>query len=79
MLGPKLVRKIGIGTAGARLELQRDGDAIHAQRARVSGGIVLKREEMDLDDWLHALGRALAVEAERSERTRQALERLLIQ
>ncbi len=79
MLGPKLVQKIAIEAAGERLELQRDGDAVHAQRARVSGGIVLKREEIDLDDWLQALGQALAVEAERSERTRQALERLLIQ
>jgi hypothetical protein len=79
MLGPKLVQKIGIEAAGERLELQRDGDAVQAQRARVSGGIVIKREQIELDDWLHALGQALAVEAERSERTRQALERLLIQ
>jgi hypothetical protein len=45
---------------------------------RVSGGIVLKREEVGFDAWLELLGRALADEAGRSELTRQALERLLL-
>jgi hypothetical protein len=77
--GPKLVRKIAIDAGGDRLELLRgDGDAIETRRARTSGGIVLKTETLDTDQWLAAVGEALAAEAGRNERTRQALERLLI-
>ena len=38
---------------------------------------MLKTEEVDTDTWLRALGEALADQAQRSETTRQALERLL--
>ena len=38
---------------------------------------VQKREAVDMDTWLDALGATLAGEAQRSQRTRQALERLL--
>jgi hypothetical protein len=80
LLGGKVVRAIAVDAGGERLELVRgEGESVQAQRARVSGGIVLKREELDLDGWLAVLGQALAAEAGRSERTRQALERLLIQ
>ena len=47
--------------------------------ARLSGGIVLKNEPLDTDQWLAALSQALAAEAKRSETTRKALERLLMQ
>ena len=43
------------------------------RRARVSGGIVLKTEPLDIDAWLASLTDALASEASRNERTRQAL------
>jgi hypothetical protein len=39
---------------------------------------VLKSEALDMEAWVRAVVEALAVEAGRSERTRQALERLLI-
>ena len=52
---------------------------IETRRRRMSGGIVLKSEPLDTDTWLPALGQTLAGEAQRSEQTRQALERLLIQ
>jgi hypothetical protein len=79
MLGPKIVRRIAVDAGDQRLELLRsDGDAIETRRSRLSGGIVLKSESLDTDAWLGALGEALTAEAERSEQTRQALERLLI-
>jgi hypothetical protein len=79
LLGPKVVRKIAIESGGERLEMVReDGDAIATRRARTSGGIVLKSEALEIDDWMRALGEALAQEAQRSEQARQALERLLI-
>ncbi len=77
--GPKLVKTITVDAAGLRLELiRRDDGSIETRRARLSGGIVLKTEVLGTDEWLHALVQALATEAEQSERTRQALERLLL-
>ncbi len=78
LMGPKAVRAISLDAGDERLELVRgDGDAIETRRARISGGIVLKTEALDTNAWLAALGDALTVEAQRNERTRQALERLL--
>jgi hypothetical protein len=75
--GPKLVRQITVDLGDQRLELQF-GSGIETRRAKLSGGIVLKSEQLDTDAWLVALGGALATEARRSETTRQALQRLLI-
>ena len=77
--GPKLVRSISVDVDGGRLQLhRRDGEVLDCSCARVSGGIVLKTDEIDFDAWLDQLGRALAAEADKSQRTRQALERLLL-
>lgn len=79
MFGPKIVRKITVDAGGQRLELLRgEGDAVETRLARVSGGIVLKTEPVATDAWLITLGEVLRAEAERSEQTRQALERLLL-
>jgi hypothetical protein len=78
MFGPKLVRRISVDAGDLRLELRRgDRDAIQTSCSRVSGGITLKTEAVDTDAWLQALGGALATQAQRSQTTRQALERLL--
>ena len=76
--GPKLVRRIAVDAGGDRLELRRDGSRVETLRARTSGGIVLKTEAVDVDSWLEAISAAIAAEAQRSERTRQALQRLLL-
>jgi hypothetical protein len=47
-------------------------------RSRTSGGIVLKREPIDVDDWLTALTSVAAAQAQRSEITRQALQKLVL-
>jgi hypothetical protein len=77
MFGPKVVRRIALDGGDQRLELRADGRAVETLCARVSGGIVLKNELLAIDEWLNALGAALAAEAERNATTRQALERLL--
>ena len=78
LLGPKQVRRIALDAGSTRLELFRDeGGAVQTRCSRLSGGIVLKTEPLDADAWIAALGEALAAEAGRNERTRQALERLL--
>jgi hypothetical protein len=76
--GPKLVTEIVVDTGGERLELKRVGDDVTAVRAKSSGGIVLKTETIDIDAWLSALTAAVAAQAERSERTRLALQQLVL-
>jgi len=79
LLGPKQVRRIALDAGSNRLELVRDErGAVQTRCSRLSGGIVLKTEQLDADAWIAALGEALAAEAGRNERTRQALERLLM-
>jgi hypothetical protein len=77
MFGPKRVRRIALDASGQRLELRADGTSVQTRCARLSGGIVIKNEDMPTDEWLQALGEALAHEARSSLTTRQALERLL--
>ena len=74
---PKQVAKIMVDAGDQRLELKRAGAGIETSCSRVSGGIVIKNESVDIETWLRALGQALATEAQRSQTTRQALERLL--
>jgi hypothetical protein len=76
--GPKLVRQLGVDLGDQRLELTFQDRSLATRRAKLSGGIVLKSEQLDTDAWLAALGEALAADARRSETTRQALQRLLI-
>jgi hypothetical protein len=78
MFGPKLVRQIEVDLGDQRLDLRSATGSVETRRAKLSGGIVLKSERLDIDAWLAALGEALAEEARRSATTRQALQRLLI-
>jgi hypothetical protein len=79
LLGPKVVRSITLDAGDQRLGMTReDGDQVELSRARVSGGIVIKSETLDTEAWLAELSAAMVAEAERSEQTRQALQRLLI-
>jgi hypothetical protein len=79
MFGPKTVRSVSVDLDDRRLELRAEGGSVETRCARLSGGIVLKNEGLDTDAWLAMLSEALAAEARRSETTRKALERLLIQ
>jgi hypothetical protein len=78
MFGPKSVRSLSVDLGDRRLELRADRGAVQCRCARLSGGIVLKNEEVETEDWLAMLSEALAAEANRSEATRRALERLLL-
>ncbi|HUA72515.1 MAG TPA: hypothetical protein VMA96_15575 [Solirubrobacteraceae bacterium] len=79
MFGPKSVRAVSIDLGGRRLDLRMDGGTVQTTYARLSGGIVLKNEVLETDEWLAILSDALAAEAKRSETTRKALERLLME
>ena len=77
LFGPKRVQKIALDAGGKRLELRLSKGALETTCSHLSAGIVIKREPLDTDAWLAALGEALRDEADRSETTRVALERLL--
>jgi hypothetical protein len=79
MFGPKTVRNVSVDLGDQRLELSAERAGVQTRCARLSGGIVLKSEALDTEAWLALLSEALAAEAQRSETTRRALERLLIQ
>ena len=53
------------------------GTGTATSRAKTVRGIVLRREELTLEEWLGALNSALAEEAQRSQAARLALEQLL--
>ncbi len=76
--GPKLVTEISVETGGERLALERSGGQVRTSRAKSSGGIVIKNEQLDIDTWLSALTAAVAEQAQRSERTRLALQQLVL-
>lgn len=78
MLGPKKVCRIAIMLDDGRLELSCDDSGLRTEWTRISGGIALKHERLDVHAWLKRLSEALASEAARSERTREALARLLM-
>ena len=71
------VRALGVELGEHRYRLERESSGVSCSRARSVRGIVLKNEELGLDEWIDALARDLSDSAEQSERGRAALERLL--
>jgi hypothetical protein len=77
LMGSKRARSVTLRLDAVELELRADQAGIEPLVASVSGGIVLKRERVELDEWVRRLSAALADEAARSERTRRTLEQWL--
>jgi hypothetical protein len=67
--------RVRIERRAVRFLLARDAD-LETRRAKAVRGVVLNSEELPLDAWLQALCRDLASEAQDSEESRIALERL---
>jgi hypothetical protein len=61
-----------------RLSRERQGGSIIAQRAKVVRGIVIKTEQISVEQWINELAQLLAQEATRSSQARMALERFLL-
>jgi hypothetical protein len=78
VLGPKRVRRITVTLPRERLELLTLEGVVETHCAKVSGGIVLKHEPLELNEWVGRLSSALAEEAGRSQEARRALGDLLI-
>ncbi len=78
--GEKRVRELRVdlgGADGIRYQLAIDGDRVAGFRERQVGGISIKREPLDPQEWVTALTSELRAEAERSSEARDALARLL--
>jgi hypothetical protein len=73
----KLVREVALDVDGDRFCLRAEGGGVEATRARLSGGIALKTERLDVPVWIEELTQSLAREAERSADAQQALQRML--
>jgi hypothetical protein len=71
------VRVIEVELGEHRYRLAAESGRVTSSRARAVRGIVLKNEELGLDEWIESLARDLGETAEQSERGRAALERLL--
>jgi hypothetical protein len=77
LLGKGPVRQISVELGDGRYELAHQDGSISTRRSSVVRGISLKTDEVGLDEWIDALAAQLTAEAERSERGRLAVERLL--
>ena len=75
--GRKRVRRIEVTLGDQRYEAEPERGRVTCRRRSVVRGIALKTQELDLDAWIAALSQDLVEEADRSERGRQALARLL--
>jgi hypothetical protein len=73
----KRVERLECELAGQRYLLAARDGVVEARRATVVRGVVLKTEELSLEEWLDALARGLADEARTSESAQLALQRLL--
>jgi hypothetical protein len=73
----KRVHQIFVEMGETRFALKTDSGRVECTRGRAVRGIVLKTDQLPLDEWINDLSRVLTDEAQRSEQARMALERLL--
>jgi hypothetical protein len=73
----KRVRRIEVTLGDQRYEAEPEHGRVTCRRRSVVRGIALKTQELDLDAWIAALSQELVEEADRTERGRLALARLL--
>ncbi len=68
---------VTLGDVQYRIGRERQGPLL-AQRAKVVRGIVLKTEQIPVEQWIEELASLLAQEADRNAQARVALERFLL-
>ncbi len=73
----KRTRRISVQLGDDTYTLTVHGGHAHGRRATTIGGTLIKSQDLTLETWISSLSQRLTEEAERSEATRQALERLL--
>ena len=75
--GRGAVKSLSVDLGDHRYGLERSSIGLTCRRANAVRGIVLKNEELGLDEWIDSLSRDLADAAEQSERGRLAVDHLL--
>ncbi|MEA2153936.1 MAG: hypothetical protein QOE11_76 [Solirubrobacteraceae bacterium] len=75
--GGKVVRSIEVRLGTTRYGLDVDGQTVGADRSQEVRGVVIKREPLDVADWVGALTGELREQAADSAQARTALERLV--
>lgn len=75
--GGKVVQSAEVRLGTTRYGLQVDGNAVRADRSQEVRGVVIKREQLELADWIGALTMQLRAQAADSAEARTALERLV--
>jgi hypothetical protein len=75
--GERRVRSLEVQLADNRYELAVGGAGVETSRQRQSGGITIKREQLEPGAWIAALSEDLREESGRSAEARAALEGLL--
>jgi hypothetical protein len=78
MLGRGEIRDIGVKLSDHLWRITVDHGSLIATRDKEVGGIVLKHEQIGLDEWVDQVSRELTELARQSETARLALERMLI-
>jgi len=73
----KVVESIEVRLGTTRYGLALDGHRVTADRSQEVRGVVIKREPLDVADWVGALTAQLREEAADSAEAREALERLV--
>jgi hypothetical protein len=73
----KVVEAIEVRLGTVRYGLQIDGERVGCDRANEVRGVVIKREQLDVAQWVGALTGQLREHAVESAEAREALERLV--
>ncbi len=68
---------VNLGNFQYRISRERQGPLL-TQRAKVVRGIVLKTDQISMDQWINELAQGLAEEAVHSAQARSALEQFLL-
>jgi len=75
--GDKVVQSVEVRLGGTRYGLQVDGHDVSADRQQEVRGVVIKRQSLELADWIDTLIAELREQAADSAQARSALERLV--
>jgi hypothetical protein len=73
----KVVDAIEVTLGEYRFSLRRQGGGVEATRAKEVRGIVIKREAVELDEWIGTLAAELRELAAGNAQAREALDRLV--
>ncbi|HWD96076.1 MAG TPA: hypothetical protein VG246_06630 [Acidimicrobiales bacterium] len=72
------ISSVQIALDGNQFEANVEGPVLRCSVGRVSGGIRIRNETVEIDQWIVKLLEALKAEATHSESARQALENIVI-